>query len=195
MGKKEIVHLRKNGKKGGDSMRVWHYTVFPNTIGIINDGEILPTGILAVHIDVPGVWLSTNPVWEESVWKLLRTIETGELTPEMPKDVLFEWGVIPVRIEIGPDKVPVHSWEDHKRITAMPKAFSESMEKRGRERGGSPKEWYVSYEGIPCTAWFDPIEIWTGKEWVDIETVFTEDKKTSNHHLLDKMLRTKPATH
>ncbi len=71
-------------------MRVWHYTVFSNAVGIINDREILPTGMLAQHIDIPGVWLSSNPVWEETVWKVLRDIDTGEKTPELPKDVLSE---------------------------------------------------------------------------------------------------------
>ena len=176
-------------------MRVWHYTIFPNAVGIINDREILPNGILALHIDVPGVWLSTNPVWEETGWKVLRNIDTGELTPEMPMDELFEWGLIPVRIEIDPADVPVHSWEDHKRITAMPETLSESLEKTCRERGGNPKEWYVCYEGIPSPCWFDPIEIWTGKEWADIETLFSKDKRISNHHLLDKIVRKESASH
>jgi hypothetical protein len=175
-------------------MRVWHYTVFSNVVGIINDGEILPTGMLAQHIDIPGVWLSTNPVWEETVRKALWDSDTGELTPEMPKNVLIEWGIIPVRIEIDPTEVPVYSWEVHKRVTAMPKQFSESLEKTGRERGGNPKEWYVSYEGIPLKTWFDPIEIWTGKEWDDIDTLFTKDKMRSNHHLLDKTVRRRPAS-
>ena len=175
-------------------MRVWHYTVFSNAVGIINDREILPTGMLAQHIDVPGVWLSSNPVWEETVWKVLRDIDTGEMTQELPKDVLFECGIIPVRIEIDPTDVPVYSWEDHKRITAMPKECSESWEKTGREKGGSPKEWYVIYQGIPSTVWFDPIEIWTGTEWDDIETLFTKDKRRSNRHLLDKTVTRKPAS-
>jgi hypothetical protein len=173
-------------------MRVWHYTIFSFIVGIINDGEIIPTGTLSEHIDIPGVWLSTNPLWEKTVWKALRDIDTGEIIPEMPKDDLIEWGIIPVRIEIDPMDVPVYSWEDHKRITAMPKVFSEPLEKTGRERGGNPKEWYVSYEGIPSKIWYDPIEIWTGKEWDDIETLFTKDKRRSNHHLLDKTVRRKP---
>ena len=99
-----------------------------------------------------------------------------------------------VKDPIFTSDVPVQSWEDHKRITAMLKAFSESLE-NGSRKGRHPKEWYVSYEGIPLTCWFDPIEIWTGKEWVDIETLFVKDKRISNHHLLDKMVRTNPASH
>jgi hypothetical protein len=49
----------------------------------------------------------------------------------------------------------------------------------------------VIYQGIPSTIWFDPIEIWTGTEWDDIATLFTNDKRRSNHHLLDKTVRRK----
>ena len=155
-------------------MRCWHYTIFENAKGIIVSGEILPTGILAEHIDIPGVWLSTNPVWEETVRKVLRVPETGELTPELPRDELFKRGFPSVRIEIDPTLVPIHSWEDHKRITAMPREFAESVEKTGREWGGNPKEWYVSYKAIALTSCFQPMEIWNGKEWVNIETLFTK---------------------
>jgi len=47
----------------------------------------------------------------------------------------------------------------------------ESMERVGRNWGGHPNEWFVSYESVPLPKCLSPIEYWNGEKWAAIKVV------------------------
>jgi len=159
-------------------MRYWHYTFFNNFQKIIESKEIRQSTILTSDKEKPAVWLSSNPEWEETVRKALKKPDedNGRMTEPLSRDELFKRGFPAVRIEIDPRLVILHSWEEFKKVGGLSKKMANGLEKVGKSWGANPDEWWASFDVIPVTSCLLPIEIWSGKEWVDIEEAFTKDE-------------------
>lgn len=152
--------------------RYWHYTVYRSLRGILEDGEIKVTELHFEYCGMPGAWLSTNSIWEETVRKAFKDSVTGKVSKALSRDDLFKRGEPPVRVEIDPKLVSIRKWKNHKKKSGISKKLAKGLEDVGKKWGANPDEWYVSYQPIPVTSWLYPIEIWSGKEWVNIEDAF-----------------------
>ncbi len=125
-------------------MKIWHYTVHQLFVKIVDDRMIRRSMIVNDENEIPVVWLSKNPDWEETVRKSILNTQTGKETEPLSRDELSKQGSTPVRIEVDQEFVNIRSW------------------------GANPKEWYVSYEPIPLES-CSVFEMWTAQEgWVDI---------------------------
>ena len=145
-------------------MRAWHYTTHEALEGIFIEGKIRRDRIY-LKGEIPGVWMSTNENWEETVRKSIRDKETSKETSALSRDALYEAGFIPIRIEINPNKVELHDWKSH--CKKIPKKIVRALESAAKEWGANPDEWRVSYNEIPVDCFLSPIERWDGQRWVE----------------------------
>jgi hypothetical protein len=148
-------------------MRIWHYTTWPALEGIFNDGLIKRDRIY-LSGEIPGVWLSTNANWEETVRKAIISKKTGLQTIPFSRDDLFKHGITPIRIEIDTKKVNIVDWKTH--CKKLSKNISQSLEVIAKQWGANPIEWRVSYKPIPVKSFISPIEQWDGKKWIEALT-------------------------
>lgn len=96
-------------------LRYWHYTTFQAFKKILNDKEIRPANKGVYGSELPAVWFSTNPEWEETARKAIRDKQKGNQTHALSRDELFNAGVPPVRIEVNPSQTLLQNWKYHKK--------------------------------------------------------------------------------
>src|SRR5690606_109335 len=129
--------------------------------------EILETKILMVsqwerrnNVKPPSLWLSTNPIWENSATKAIK--QNGQ-TRIMTKDEQHHIiGLIRFVLEF--DKYKLCTWARYKYLSNTPQKLYSEMEKSGIAKGADPNEWYASFTDIPlneCIA----CEKWNGERW------------------------------
>jgi len=147
-------------------MKYWHYTVCQSFEKIERSGEIQQSLCHDLH-EIPAVWFSSNPDWEETVRKAIRDKKTGEVTKPLSRDELFQEGFAPVRIEISPDLVSLRTWKNHKKKSGITKKCSKALEKTAIDWGADPAEWFVSYAPVKMETW-KAVEIWSGEKWENI---------------------------
>lgn len=150
--------------------RFWHYTVYQWLVKIIESREIKKAPSY-VDGEIPVVWFSTNQIWEETVRKKVRPMGKGKHIL-LSRNGLFKVGYPPVRIEIDPNEVKIHSWKHHKKHSGIPKKIAVLLEKQAIEWGANPNEWWVSKKPVQLEQCLAPIEIWNGETWLDIESAF-----------------------
>lgn len=151
----------------GEGMRIWHYTTWEGLEGIASDG-LIKCDRIYLKGEIPGVWLSTNANWEETVRKAIVSKETGLQTVPFSRDDLFKHGITPIRIEINSKKVNIVDWKTH--CKKIPKKIIQGLEDAAKEWGANPNEWRVSYKPIPVNSFISPIEQWDGKKWIEALT-------------------------
>ncbi len=144
-------------------MRVWHYTTSASLEGILKDGEIRCDKIY-LKGEIPVVWLSTNPNWEETVRKAFQDRETGIMSKAFSREGILEHGFSPIRIEIDSHATKITHWKDHRK--KIPSKFAHGLEVAAKKWGANPAEWWVSYKPIPIINFISPIECWDGKQWI-----------------------------
>jgi hypothetical protein len=164
-------------------VRVWHYTILGAASSIIRDGEI-KCAEAYVKDEIRGVWLSTNPNWEETVRKAFRNTVTGVVSSPLSRDPLFRAGSTPTRIEIDLSTVKVTDWKTHRKKTT--KKFAQQLEAIAKEWGANPDEWLISYKSIRTKSFVSPIEVWNGERWVVgiefvVQTENPTESKTTNY--------------
>ena len=149
-------------------MRLWHYTIYHTFRKIVESGEI-KTHTTARLNEKPVVWLSSNPIWEETVRKAIRNPETEEISMALSRDELFKRDFPAVRIEINTELVVIRSWRNFKKYGGISKKEAKGLEKVAIKWGANPKEWWVSCDNIPLRSCIWPIEIWNEKEWLALQ--------------------------
>lgn len=145
--------------------KIWHYTTLGALQGIINEGKIRCDQIY-IDGEIPCVWLSVNQNWEETVRKSIKSTEEGVGTSQLSRDDLFSEGFYPIRIQVDPRIIKLSSWKSH--CKKIPKTIIQILEAAAKDWGANPNEWRVSYSPIPLTSFILPIEIWNGKEWIEL---------------------------
>jgi hypothetical protein len=150
-------------------MRYRHYTLYQRLRDILKTGVILPATVGINEGESPVVWFSTNPDWEETVRKRIVIGKKGQQIGPLSKDGLSKYGFPPVRIEVNPAKVSLYSWEHFKEHSGIPVKQAKELVKVAKKWGANHQEWWVCYEPVPLTSCLNPIEIWNGSEWIDIE--------------------------
>lgn len=145
--------------------RIWHYTTLGALQGILKEGKIRCDEIY-IEGEIPCVWLSVNQNWEETVRKSIKGTDKDIETPPLSRDDLFSKGFYPIRIQINPRKTKLSRWKTH--CQKIPNSIARVLEAGAKDWGADPKEWWVSYSPIPVTGFILPIEIWNGKEWIEL---------------------------
>ncbi|MBL7173958.1 MAG: hypothetical protein ISS68_14110 [Desulfobacteraceae bacterium] len=123
----------------GNTISLWHYTIFPSLILIMEEKVIKPTTTFTELVKEPVAWFSVNPLWEESVRKSIYHKETEKQTRPLSRDELVAMGVSPARIEVNPEAVP-YNWDDFLRKPGIPIKFAWKLEKLVLKWGSNPEE-------------------------------------------------------
>ncbi len=148
--------------------RKFHYTQKRHLDHIIRDGFIRKSDYGFRKKRQQAVWVSTNQEWEPTA-KCIVAHPDNELDVEKRKcDTHFLGGGL-VRIEVE-DKSAPFNWKQYVKNCKMSGEFKRMMEFTGKELGGNPQEWYVSFKPITSEDWL-AIESynWESQTWVPYE--------------------------
>ena len=150
--------------------RLWHYTVTRRLAKIIETGKITVASPGIDPKELPGVWFSSNPDFEQTAKKEIRDKSSGAVQHKATREEMFRAGFPPVRIEIITDKVRAYDWQTYKKISGISEEAATRWEEAGIKEGADPSEWYVSLQPVALVGGCRfPIEIWNGQQWIDIE--------------------------
>lgn len=151
--------------------RLWHYTTTKRLAKIIENRKIKGTSIGVDEKELPAVWLSSNPDFEQAARNETRDRDSDPGRIGATREELFQAGYPPVRIEINRARVRAHDWESYKKLSGISEETAAALEQTGTEKGADPSEWYASFQPVPLAGGcLFPIEIWNGRQWADIET-------------------------
>ena len=146
-------------------MVLYHYTVMEHFKKIVESEKIKRATKHLGPKEKPAVHLSSNPEWEMTVKK----------TPLGLSDAVGlrnHSHLIPVRIKIEAEACNIIPWRVFKKRSGISAKMARFLEKRGKEMGADPKQWYCSFEDIPLGVCLS-VEFWDG-EWCLIPEVDRE---------------------
>lgn len=150
--------------------RYWHYTTHAALEGIFDQGVIRLANKFVVEKEMPAVWFSSNPEWEETVRKSIKDTGTGKEIGPFSRDDLLQHGFMPVRLELNPEHInngiQLVGWKKYKQISGISKKFAKSLEKTALDWGSNPKEWRASFKPVPIVDNCFIPECWNGEEWM-----------------------------
>ena len=150
--------------------RLWYYTATRDLAKIIETGKIKVASMGMDPKEPPAVWFSSNSDFEQTAKREIRDKNSGAVQHRATRDEMFKAGFPPVRIEINTTKVRACDWETYKKISGISEEAALRLEEAGIEEGSSPSEWYASFQPVPLVGGCRfPIEIWNGRQWIDIE--------------------------
>jgi len=149
-------------------MKLWHYTTKDRIQEIIESGEIrTSTENRTGQRESATLWLSSNPIWENTATKL--TFDGGTMRKLTKKEQHEVLGL--GRIEVNTQNISFFSWSTFVKNIAAKRHVARSMEVSGRTSGGNPNQWFGSTKPIGKEH-FLSAEIWNGEEWIVIQTEF-----------------------
>jgi hypothetical protein len=141
-------------------MRYFHYTVAGHYESIVKDGFIKRSTRVGRR-EIPGVCISTNENWEETV---RFKIDDTEEAPFLSRDDLFRNDFGPLRIEIDRSQVNLKSWKHHKKHSGISVKEARGLEEVAKRYRSNPKQWFVCYNDIPLNKVLS-VELWDGTSW------------------------------
>ena len=153
-------------------MKFWHYTTYPAFLNILEERRIGTTCVTASIGVLEGpqvVWFSTNPFWEKSVRKAIKSEVYDESIKTLSIDELFRKGHYPVRLRTNERLSELMSWGSAKRQLKLSRESVKEIERMAKSLDSSIAEWWVCLEPVTMPQILLPIEIWNGREWEDIE--------------------------
>ena len=115
---------------------LYHYTAGWEKIVAILTTKVIFKEFEHYKGQATAVWLSANPVWENTVMKV-----KGGLEKHAEKLGAF-------RIKMK-DSIPLLTWNDFVEKSGEKKQICRSMEMIGCKQGANPVEWYCSLDHIP----------------------------------------------
>jgi len=149
-------------------MKLWHYTTKDRIQEIIESGEIrTSTENRTGQRESATLWLSSNPIWENTATKL--TFDGGTMRKLTKKEQHEVLGL--GRIEVNTQNISFFSWSTFVKNIAAKRHVARSMEVSGRTSGGNPNQWFGSTKPIGKEH-FLSAEIWNAEEWIVIQTEF-----------------------
>jgi hypothetical protein len=140
---------------------IYHYTTEHHLEMIKSKGELIVSETERKYkIKPPALWLSLNPVWENTATK---TINENGIIRRLTKEEQYEnLGLIRFVLEFK--KESLCTWARYKYKSNLPSRLYEEMELAGIEQGADPKEWFASFKNIPLSKCIS-CEKWDGNEW------------------------------
>lgn len=147
----------------------YHYTTMQHLTMILQTKMLKPTDVGIMANERPGLWLSTNSIYEKTALKTGVSILNG--FERMTFDMQHEYfGHARIKVK---SLASIITWAKFKNTSGIPAEVANQLELSGRNCGANPEEWYCSYKQISIKD-FLLIEEWTGKEWLPVgEDVFT----------------------
>lgn len=136
-------------------MRIFHYTLNQSLKGIFHSGKIARS-ISILRGERPCVWLTSNDDFEFINGKLNKF----ETVNESQIDIIANFGVLPIRIEINTDTIEVITWETYRKQIPLWVAMNYET------ASNHTSEWHICLIDIPVECIRLPIENWNGAEWV-----------------------------
>ena len=143
---------------------IYHYTSEQHLSKILEKGELIVSEWEKKNkVKPPALWLSLNPVWENTATILVYVNGTDKRLTKDEQHQMF--GLIRFVIEFKPETLC--SWGEYKYNSNTPQQVYEAMEKSGIKQGANPKEWFAYFKNIPLTDCIS-YQKWNGKEWETI---------------------------
>ena len=135
---------------------LYHYTAGWEKIAAILATEVISKESKMYEEQVTAAWLSSNPVWENTVMKV-----KGGLEAHADKLGAF-------RIKVK-NHLPVLHWHNFVKFSGENKKICRGMETVGLEQGANPDEWYCSLYHIPVSDnTVESIGIYRNGKWEDM---------------------------
>lgn len=156
------------------TIRLFHYTYAHKLGGILRTGGLKPSSggknevnvgadqISKVKQDLgesPVLWFSTNRVFEKTAGK--PSYVNGEFMPPNWKKDALSIGLVRFEL-IRPDGLDVLAFKDLAKVAGISSAEQRKMEKRGRDAGANPSEWF----GVIFEEGFCPLEFFSVQQLV-----------------------------
>lgn len=144
-------------------MKLWHYTS-KDRIDTILDSEVINLATAGVpDRERPAVWLSSNPIWENTATK--GVVENG-IRRSVTKDEMDSLcGLARIEVEIFSGII---NWKHFKRVSGIKNSSASALESSGLNKNANPKEWFTSFKPISIDYWIKA-EILVDGKWVDYE--------------------------
>ena len=135
---------------------LYHYTAGWEKIAAILATEVISKEFKMYEEQVTAAWLSSNPVWENTVMKV-----KGGLDAHADKLGAF-------RIKVKNHLLILH-WHNFVKFSGENKKICRGMETVGLEQGANPDEWYCSLYHIPVSDnTVESIGIYRNGKWEDM---------------------------
>ena len=135
---------------------LYHYTAGWEKIAAILATEVISKEFKMYEEQVTAAWLSSNPVWENTVMKV-----KGGLEAHADKLGAF-------RIKVK-NHLPVLHWHNFVKFSGENEKICRGMETVGLEQGANPDEWYCSLYHIPVSDnTVESIGIYRNGKWEDM---------------------------
>jgi hypothetical protein len=143
---------------------LWHYTVGPSFLSIIEDGLIRPTEVLLCPGERPIVWFSANQIWERTAGLALGD-EEGAFVRSLSIEEMTQYGGI-VRFGVAPETAP-YDWNALKELSRMPAWVARGLYDIAIKKGARPGEWYGTFDAVPRLKW-QAIHVYEKGCWVPV---------------------------
>ena len=145
-----------NTENNANRSALYHYTAGWEKIAAILATEVISKESKMYEEQVTAAWLSSNPVWENTVMKV-----KGGLEAHADKLGAF-------RIKVK-NHLPVLHWHNFVKFSGENKKICRGMETVGLEQGANPDEWYCSLYHIPVSDnTVESIGIYRNGKWEDM---------------------------
>ena len=145
-------------------MKKYHYTVGWHNIASILTSKIIEKEKQYYDDQKNVVWLSTNPLWENTVKK----------TGGIGLSAHAQWGCF--RLAIG-DNVEIYNYHHYRQNTNEKKSILNKLEKVAISWGANPNDWYYSPNHITL-ANVDSIGVYINCRWYDYSVAEFKEKYT-----------------
>jgi hypothetical protein len=157
------------------SVRKFHYTVSAYLGSILESRAIKPATAFTPIKRHRAVWLSSNPVWEQTANKLVRS--DGGKIRKLDMAGTAEIGGGLVRIEVDPKAAP-YSFRDYIRRAKVSKKIEAALISAAVGMGADPAEWYVRFTAVKIEDWLD-VEVfnWPAVVWESLNQLI-ENKES-----------------
>jgi hypothetical protein len=128
---------------------IYHYTTGDRFLRIIAYKAILPATAHVEPPEIPAVWLSSAPVWEQSATK--GVIEDGVRRQANLAELIVLCGCL-VRIEIDPTCLHLLGPSDFSSALHITPDVHDRLIAAGLEMGADPNEWSAVAGPVPLSA-------------------------------------------
>lgn len=141
---------------------IYHYTSEQYLEKILAKGELIVSEWEKNNkVKPPALWLSLNPVWENTATKLVRDI-LGNVRQLTKEEQHKNFGLIRFALVFNKDNLC--TWAKYKYKSNTTLKVYKAMEIKGINQGANPKEWFASFKNIPLSKCIS-CEKYDGKAW------------------------------
>jgi hypothetical protein len=166
--------IQKNSLKSAETrQKVWHYTIWPNLLGILQEKEIKPLTLFSrLPEEMPSAWFSVHPDWELTVRKSIPDPQSGQIVGPLGRKALMRMGCPVARIQVDPE-LPFGNWTRYSPLSGLPKYIKRRIKNQAKRFGARREDWRVLFAPAASENWL-AIEIYKDKSWIDLEVFLRE---------------------